>query len=209
MAKTSPPKDGSAWPIAAIVLAAGQSTRAGVTNKLLAPIGGVPMVARAVARIQKSGVAPIIVVTGHQEAEVRAALGDAGVIFVHNPDYAAGMAGSIGTGIQALPGDVAGVLICLGDMPAIEAAEIGQLIAAFKAQGQGAICVPVAGGRRGNPVLFARLLFPELQALGGDSGAKSVIGAHSELVEDVAMAGTGTLVDLYTTQEITDFSSSD
>jgi molybdenum cofactor cytidylyltransferase len=192
-----------------MVLAAGQSTRAGATNKLLAPIHGVPMVARAVARIKQTGVSPIIVVTGHQSAEVGAALADAGVIFAHNPKYAAGMAGSIGAGIQALPGDVAGVLICLGDMPAIEAAEIGQLIAAFRPQGQGAICVPKAGGRRGNPVLFARRFFPELQALGGDSGAKAVIAAHGDQVQEVEMAGSGTLVDLDTTQEIDDFSSSD
>ena len=209
MARPDPPAGGPAPRIAAVVLAAGRSTRAGAVNKLLAPIDGVPMVARAVARISESGASPIIVVTGHQSADVRAALADAGVTFAHNPDFAQGMAGSIGAGIEALPGDVAAVLICLGDMPAIEAAEINRLIAAFDADGCAAICAPIAQGRRGNPVLFARRFFPELLALEGDNGAKSVIAAHGDVVAEVPMAGSGTLVDLDTNEEIAGFSSSD
>ena len=170
------------------------------------------MVARAVARIKGSGASPIIVVTGHQSAAVRAvlaALADSGVTFAHNPDFAQGMAGSIGAGIEALPGDVAGALICLGDMPAIEAAEIDRLIEAFDAHGGTAICVPKAGRRRGNPVLFARRFFPELLALEGDNGAKIVIAAHAESLAEIPMAGTGTLVDLDTVEQIAGFSSSD
>ena len=167
------------------------------------------MVVRAIARIKESGASPIIVVTGHQSDSVRAALADAEVTFAHNADFAQGMAGSIGVGIEALPGDVAAALICLGDMPAIEAAEIKQLMAAFDSEKSGAICVPVAEGSRGNPVLFARRFFPELLALEGDSGAKAVIAAHGNVVAEVPMVGRGTLVDLDTNEEIAGFSSSD
>ncbi|MDX1484576.1 MAG: nucleotidyltransferase family protein [Alphaproteobacteria bacterium] len=209
MARRGGPEGGPPPRIAALVLAAGRSTRAGDTNKLLAPIGGVAMVARTVARIKGSKAAPVIVVTGHQAEEVRAALEGAGVTFAHNPDYAQGMASSIGAGIAALPEDVEGVLICLGDMPAIEAGEIDRLIAAFDATGRGAICAPVAGGRRGNPVLFARRFFPELRALRGDSGAKAVIAAHEDAVAEVPMAGAGTLVDLDTVDAIAKFPEKD
>jgi molybdenum cofactor cytidylyltransferase len=209
MARPDPPAGGSAPRIAAVVLAAGRSTRAGATNKLLAPIDGVPMVVRAVIRISESGASPIIVVTGFEAERVRAALADAGVTFAHNPNFAQGMAGSISAGIEALPGDVAAALVCLGDMPAIEAAEIKQLMAAFDAEGTAAICAPIAQGRRGNPVLFARRFFPELLALRGDSGAKMVIAAHGDVVAEVPMAGSGTLVDLDTNEEIAGFSSSD
>jgi molybdenum cofactor cytidylyltransferase len=167
------------------------------------------MVARAVARISESGASPIIVVTGFEAERVVAALEDAGVEFTHNPDFAQGMAGSIIAGIEALPGDVAAALICLGDMPAIEATEIKRLMAAFDADGTAAICAPIAQGRRGNPVLFARRFFPELLALRGDSGAKSVIAAHGDVVAEVPMAGSGTLVDLDTNEEIAGFSSCD
>lgn len=209
MAATEPPPEGArARRIAAVVLAAGRSTRAGATNKLLAPIGGVPMVARTVARIKESGASPIIVVTGFEAGRVRAALADADVAFVHNSDFAEGMAGSIVAGVGALPEDAAGALICLGDMPAIEAAELDRLIAAFDADGRAAICVPVAGGRRGNPVLFARRFFPDLLRLRGDSGAKSVIAAHGDMVAKVPMTGRGTLVDLDTNEDIAGFSPS-
>jgi molybdenum cofactor cytidylyltransferase len=206
MARSSPPPEGGDAPrIAAVVLAAGRSTRAGEVNKLLAPIDGVAMVARTVARIRRSKAAPIVVVTGHQAEDVRAALAEAGVSFTHNPDFADGMATSIAAGVKALPDDIDGALICLGDMPGTDPAEIDRLIAAFDADEAGAICVPVAEGRRGNPVLFARRFFAELAALTGDAGAKTVIAAHAELVTELPMAGRGSLVDLDTVEAIAGF----
>lgn len=209
MAAPGSPEPGPGPRIAAVVLAAGRSTRAGDVNKLTALIDGVPMVARTVARIRSSRADPIIVVTGHEAERVRAALAGANVTFTHNPDFAQGMATSIAAGIKALPDGLDGALICLGDMPGIEAAEIDRLIAAFDPSGAAAICIPVAGGRRGNPVLFAARFFNELQALAGDAGAKSVIGAHADVVAEVAMAGSGTLIDLDTQEAIAGYSRSD
>ncbi len=166
------------------------------------------MIARTVARIKASRAAPVIVVTGHEAERVRAALAGADVAFSHNPDFATGMASSIAAGIKALPEGIDGALVCLGDMPGIEAAEIDRLIAAFDAGGGAAICIPVAGGRRGNPVLFARRFFKELEALQGDSGAKAVIAAHGDVVAEIAMDGTGTLVDLDTKDAIARFTDS-
>ncbi len=191
--------------IAAIVLAAGRSTRAGEVNKMLAPIEGVPMVACTVSRVADSRASSIIVVTGHEADRVGAALAGAGAQFTHNPDVVQGMATSIAAGIKALDDDVDGVLICLGDMPALAAADIDRLIDAFKGDPDHGICIPVAGGRRGNPVLFAAKFFPELVALSGDAGARAVIAAHGGEVAEVAMTGAGTLVDLDTVEEIADF----
>lgn len=208
MAPSRSPEPGRGPRIAAVVLAAGQSTRAGDLNKLMAPIDGVPMIARTVARIETSRAAPVIVVTGHEADRVRAALKNSGVSFAHNPDYARGMATSIAAGVKALPAAVDGALICLGDMPGIEAAEIDRLIEAFDPAHHAAICIPVAGGRRGNPVLFAARFFPALEELSGDSGAKTVIAAHGDLVREVAMAGSGTLIDLDTQEAIARFPGS-
>jgi molybdenum cofactor cytidylyltransferase len=164
------------------------------------------MVARALARIHGSKADPIVVVTGHEAEQVRNALAGAEATFTHNPDFAQGMATSIAAGIKALPDGLDGALICLGDMPGIEAAEIDRLIDAFDPSGGAAICIPVAGGRRGNPVLFAARFFDELQALTGDSGAKPVIAAHADVVAEVAMAGSGTLIDLDTQEAIAGYS---
>jgi molybdenum cofactor cytidylyltransferase len=189
--------------IAAIVLAAGRSTRAGEINKLTAPIDGVPMVARAVDAVLATAARPVIVVTGHQADVVQAALAGAGrkVTFVHNPDFAAGINTSITAGLKALPDDVAGTLICLGDMPSLTAVAITCLMAAFD-KDTAPICVPVAGGRRGNPVLFAGALFAEITALTGDAGARAVLAAHPSMVREVPMMGDETLTDLDTADEI-------
>jgi molybdenum cofactor cytidylyltransferase len=187
--------------VAAVVLAAGRSTRAGRTNKLTAPIGGVPMVARVVDAVLGSPARPVVVVTGHEAPAVRAALAGRDVTFVHNPDFADGMATSIRTGVAALPKDTAGVVICLGDMPALSSGDIARLVAAFDAGGAD-ICVPVTGERRGNPTLFARRFFPELQTLSGDTGARRLIAAHPDRVREVGMKGSGTLTDLDTEADI-------
>ena len=115
------------------------------------------------------------------------------------------MASSIAAGIEALPDDIDGALICLGDMPALGAADIDRLIEAFQSDAGHGIFTPVAGGRRGNPVLFAARFFPELKALTGDTGAKAVTTAHDDEVAEVAMTGAGTLVDLDTVEDIADF----
>ena len=191
--------------IAAIVLAAGRSTRAGEVNKLLALIEGTPMVAHTVARVRQSRADPVILVTGHEAERVREALSESGALFVHNSRYAEGMGTSIAAGIGALPDGVDAALICLGDMPALAAADIDRLIASFEADPGRGIRAPVAGGRRGNPVLFAARFFPELERLGGDTGAKAVIAAHGDEVAEAPMDGAGTLVDLDTVDEISDF----
>jgi molybdenum cofactor cytidylyltransferase len=185
--------------VAAVVLAAGRSTRAGRTNKLTAPIGGTPMVARVVDAVLGSPARPVIVVTGHEAPALRAVLEGRDVVFVHNPDFADGMATSIRAGVAALPEAAAGVLICLGDMPALTGADIARLVAAFQG---GDICVPVAGARRGNPVLFARRFFPDLCALSGDAGARGLIAAHPDHVREVTVEGAGTLTDLDTEADI-------
>lgn len=195
----------SAPRIAGIVLAAGRSTRAGPINKLTQPIGGTAMVARVVDAVLATAAAPVIVVTGHEAEAVRAALAGRAVQFAHNPGYANGIATSIAAGIRAVPAECDGALICLGDMPALSAQDIDRLLAAFD-PARAPICVPHAGGRRGNPVLFARELFAELATGNGDTGARSVIAAHPGMVREVPMDGEGTLTDLDTAADIIAFS---
>jgi molybdenum cofactor cytidylyltransferase len=183
--------------IAAVVLAAGLARRMG-SNKLLAPIDGAPMIARAVDAALASEARPVIVVTGNEAEKLRAALTGRAVTFVHNPDFAQGLSASIKRGVAAVPPECDGALICLGDMPRVAAEDIDRLIAAFNPVEGRAICVPVRGGKRGNPVLWARRFFGEMQELAGDAGAKHLIGAHGEAAAEVAMEGDGVLIDIDT-----------
>ena len=192
--------------IAAVVLAAGQSRRMGPANKLLAEVDGKAMVAHAVEQALASRAAPVVVVTGHQRKAVEAALHGLDVQFVHNPDYARGLSASLHRGLAAVPGEAEGVVVCLGDMPRVEAAAIDRLIAAFDPLEGRAVCVPTWGGKRGNPVLFARRFLAEMQEIEGDTGARHLIGEYPEVVCEVAMdetgAGQGVLVDVDTPEAL-------
>ncbi|MBM3542733.1 MAG: 4-diphosphocytidyl-2C-methyl-D-erythritol kinase, partial [Alphaproteobacteria bacterium] len=182
--------------IAALVLAAGLSRRMG-RNKLVEPVQGVPMVARAVDAALASQAHPVVVVTGHQEDAVRAALGrKRKVTLVHNPDHAQGLSTSLQRGLAALPAACEGVLVCLGDMPRVRAQHLDRLIDAFNPIEGRAICVPTFAGKRGNPVLFARRYFAEMAAIAGDVGARHLIGEHADAVAEVEMDDDGILLDV-------------
>jgi len=183
--------------IAAVVLAAGQSKRMGARNKLLARVDGVPMVARAVDAARAVVDGGVYVVTGHEGAQVAAALaGREGVQFIANPRYADGLSTSLAAGLAALDDDVDGALICLGDMPRVTRAHIETLIDAFDPHEGRAICVPLWAGQRGHPVLWARRFFDEMAAIKGDVGARHLLGEYADLVCEVPVADDGVLLDV-------------
>jgi molybdenum cofactor cytidylyltransferase len=175
--------------IAAIVLAAGRSTRMGAENKLLADLSGKPMVRVVAEAALGSRARPVLVVTGHQEGEVRAALAGLDLSFVVNPEFAKGLSTSLKAGIAAVPASCDGALVLLGDMPQIEASHLERLIDAYA---PGAIAVPVQEGRQGNPVLWPSSLFAEIMQLDGDAGAKRLIVSHRDEVREVEL-GTGAI----------------
>lgn len=189
---------GAAARVAAVVLAAGRSRRMGEANKLLAEIDGTPMVVRVVAAVRAAAVAPIIVVTGHDDARVRAALAGWPISVVHNPEYDQGMSTSLRAGVGALPSDIDAALVCLGDMPRVGAAHITRLVAAFEPERGRAICVPVHAGKRGNPVLFGARFFADMDRLRGDTGARALLAAHADMVHGVPMDDGGVLLDVDT-----------
>ncbi len=184
--------------VAALVLAAGQSRRMGATNKMLAEIGGEPMV-RVVARaVGAARVAPVVVVTGHEHRRVEAALAAEPVRLVHNPDYAEGISTSLRRGLAALDEGVEAVVVCLADMPEVSARHVERLVAAFDPVEGREICVPVHRGKRGNPVLFGRRFFDAMAQVRGDVGARHLIGEFSDWVCEVPMGDSAVLVDLDT-----------
>ncbi len=189
--------------IAALILAAGQSRRMGAANKLLAEIDGKAMLARVVEAIQASQISQILAVTGHQADDVAAALAALDVGSVHNPNYADGLSTSLQAGVAALGDDIDGVMVLLGDMPRITPGHINRLIAAFNPVEGRAICVPTYQGKRGNPVLFAARFFAEMTTVGGDSGAKHLIGQHEDDLVEVPMDDDGIFLDVDTPDALT------
>jgi molybdenum cofactor cytidylyltransferase len=168
--------------VTAIVMAAGRSTRMG-SNKLLERFEGKPLVRHVVEAALASPLDAVLVVTGHQSAEIRLALADLNVSFVDNPDFANGMSTSLKAGIAAVAPGSAGALVLLGDMPCVTSGVIEQLIEAFASAPETQAVVPVAGGKRGNPVLISRDMFGRIAALSGDTGARALLGEDTSVVE--------------------------
>jgi molybdenum cofactor cytidylyltransferase len=188
--------------VAAVVLAAGRSTRMGGPNKLLAEISGRPLVRIAAEEALASGASPVIVVAGHQSGEIERALGSLKVRMVHNPDFANGLATSLKAGISALAPDVDAAIVCLGDMPCVDAGLMRQLIAAFAPDRGALVVVPTFEGKRGNPVLWSRRFFPDLMAIEGDVGARHLIGRYGEAVMEIPVDDKGTLIDVDTPETL-------
>ena len=189
--------------IAALVLAAGTASRyraAGGAgpSKLVANYRGEPLVRRA-ARLALASARTVIVVTGHARADVEAALEGLPLKFAHNPEYETGIASSLKTGLAALPATVDAALVLLGDMPDVPADAVARLIEAFAANPQALAVAPLIEGRRGNPVLLSRALFPRVEKLTGDEGARRLLAGLSagELVE-IAFEAPGVARDVDT-----------
>ncbi|MDA0785294.1 MAG: molybdopterin-binding/glycosyltransferase family 2 protein [Proteobacteria bacterium] len=180
---------------AAIILAAGQSRRMGAVNKLLIKVDGKPMMRHAVDAAREAGADPVIVVTGHQPDDVQAAAGDQAT-FVHNGAFDEGLSTSLRVGLSAVPASCDGALIALGDMPKVGAEHLRRLVAAHDPDKGHLICVPTRDGKRGNPVFWDRRFFEDMASLGGDVGAKHLIGDYEDLVVEVPMSDDAVLTDV-------------
>ena len=192
--------------VTAVVLAAGTSSRMG-SNKLLADIGGKPMVRHTVAALQKASIDQIVVVTGRDSDHVIAALQGLPVICVHNPDFAHGLSTSLRRGLEVVPEDSDAVLVCLGDMPLVDDAVASRLIAAFSPAEHRSICVPVHQGMRGNPVLWGRAHLQALMDVTGDRGGKTLIEQRADEVVEVEMPDRAVLTDIDTPEALDDVRS--
>ncbi len=195
--------------IAAIILAAGASSRyraaAGLDSpntKLVATQDGEALVRRVARAAIASRAKPVVVVTGHARADVEAALAGLPLQFAHNPDFATGMASSLKTAIAALPENVRGAVVMLGDMPRVSATIVDRLIAGFEAHPSARAVAPVFRGERGNPVLIASALFVEVLTLEGDVGARLLLRAAGDDVVEVEIADDAVFYDVDTPEAL-------
>ncbi len=172
-------------------------------NKLLvADAQGVPMVSRVVDNVLASHARPVVVVTGHERDRVEEALANRPVLMAHADDYAEGLSASLKAGLAALPGDVEGFLVCLGDMPLVAGPMLDRLIAAFDPEEGRAIVMPTFRGKQGNPMLWSREFLDEIMTITGDVGARHLIGHHADRMVEVEMADDAVLRDFDTTDAL-------
>lgn len=157
-------------PVAGIVLAAGGASRFGKAKQLLT-LDGEALVHRSARAALEAGLSPVIVVTGAYAEEIRLALADLPVVFVHNLDWSVGQSTSLQAGLSALPGEIGSAVFLLADQPEVPIQLLQSLVKAH-ARTLAAIAAPRVAGKRANPVLLDRVTFPALQELRGDTGAR-------------------------------------
>jgi molybdenum cofactor cytidylyltransferase len=179
---------------AAIILAAGGSTRYG-SPKQLALWGKQTFIERVTDMALNSWARPVVVVLGAALKPCQDALGDKPVQIVVNRRWAAGQSTSVQAGLAALPTQITGAVFLLVDQPGVTSEVINALIERHS-QTLAPVIWPEFEGRRGNPVLFDRCLFAELMQLSGDTGGRPVLLAHQNQAERVQVSNAAILLDI-------------
>lgn len=189
----------SPLPIAAIILAAGRSARMGA-HKLLLPLGGKPLLAWSIAAVTNSQARPVILALGRAADEVAAALPAGPYDVVVNPRFAEGMGTTLALAVGRLPPDAAGTLVALGDQPFMPTTAIEAVLAAARSE-PARIVMGVYGQRQGHPVYLPRRVFPQLQALRDDEGARAIIAREADAVLRIQLDGEHALLDVDTLED--------
>ncbi len=178
--------------ISAIILAAGESRRMGVKNKLLLPISGEVLISNFVKSVCASNVDEVVVVVGHEAEKIEDVLQGQPVRFVENLRYMEGMTSSIQTGIQAASAESEGLLIDFNRL-------IHEFTDLFDSESS-LIIVPVFKGQRGNPVLFSSQ-FRDIILQHKGEGCRDIVLKHPECVREVEMGNDNVLRDVDTSED--------
>lgn len=176
--------------IGVVILAGGLSSRFENGNKLLSPLGDVPLAQHIIRTVQSLGFDYVVAVTPGGQPALKSLFRSNGIAVIVNEDPARGQGSSIAAGAAALPrGQLNAILVVLADMPFISAQHLADMIDHLP--GNEAVMSDV-GGVIQPPVLFASSVFPDLLSLRGDKAGRALIGqltrfASRRLSADEAM----------------------
>ena len=170
--------------VSGLILAAGTSSRLGEQTKQLLPWQDTTMLGWVVRRVEASLLDDVVVVVGHDAAEIRRHVGLQRARFVEAPDFHEGCTSSIRAGLEALHPQSAAVVLVLGDQPGIESEIIASVVEGWQHVQRPIVRVSYRS-RSGHPMLFAKALFGQLKALHGDKGVWKLCDAHPEWVHEV------------------------
>lgn len=190
-----PSRSAAQQPLAAAILAAGESRRMG-TPKALLPYRGKNFAEHLleVTNHPRVGVRRIVVGAHAEEIGAKVKAADAEVVI--NQEWQRGQLSSIQAAIRSLPaGQTAGLLLCPVDHPLVSANLIAQLIVAFDSSGK-LIVLPTYRGKRGHPLIFAASLYPELLAASPEVGARQVVWAHAGDLLEIPTEEEGVVLNL-------------
>jgi molybdenum cofactor cytidylyltransferase len=188
--------------IGAVLLAAGEGTRMGGVAKSLIRLQGVPLINRHLIALSGAGIDEVVVVTGHARDAVEAQVQSFPVTLAYNPNYQLGQQSSVRVGLAALQGEFDAVFIVLADQPLIGAADLTELIAAFKKRPSGNVLVPVVNEQRGNPIVLDSVARADILGSDTNLGCRHLIERQPELVHVHQTSNTRFVVDLDTLADV-------
>ena len=191
--------DGGEGRLAAIVLAAGYSSRMAEFKPLL-PLGGSTALGRCIGAFRAAGVTDVIAVLGHRADELQTLAERAGARCVHNLDFELGMFSSVVAGSRALSESAEAAFVLPADIPLVRPNTIRQLAAAFARSGSG-IIYPVFEGRRGHPPLITRKILAEAAEQGASGPLSDLLAQHEGQAIDLPVADQGIHMDMNTPAE--------
>ena len=163
--------------VAGIILAAGESTRFGRPKQLLG-WHSKPFVRVVAKTALAAGLSPVVIVTGSNAAEVESAVNDLNVTIVRNESWKAGQGSSIVKGVESLPENIGAGIFLLADQPQVSVEVLRALTESHRREMSAIVAPLILEERRGNPVLFDRITFPDLLSLQGDVGGRAVFHKH-------------------------------
>ena len=195
-------KDKKKKNIALILLAAGNSKRMGKKNKLLEIVNGKSMIKHCVENISRLPIKQKVIVLGHEARKIKSKLDLATFKIINNLDYKNGISTSIKIGILSLDKTMDGVFIVLADMPMIKINTYLELINNFQKGNSKVIFIPTWQGKKGNPVLLDKSIFPELIKLEGDEGAQQIFSNFEDNIQEIEVNDSGTCFDIDTLEDL-------
>lgn len=184
--------------ISGAILAAGSSRRMG-RAKLFAQLRGKPVLSYVLDSFLASRLDEVLLIVGEAAVDSvsRSPHGRARIVVNHDPSE--GMASSLRLALQSASGQA--IVIGMGDQPLLLPSTLDAMISAYSGS-NAKVVIPTFDGRRGNPVLFDRALFPQIMKIHGDVGAKSVVSDNSGLVREVMVSDEGVLLDVDTESDL-------
>ncbi len=193
--------DNSNHRIAAIVLAAGESTRFG-RLKQLEEIDGKPMIYKIIRQVSATSADAILVIVGHEFEKMTAALADfSNVKFIENPDFRGGLSTSVKAGLAG-SGSFDAAMFVLGDMPGLTSDAMNRVVEAYRASSS-PLAAGMHAGRAVHPVIFRKDLWPELMQVTGDIGGREVLARHLGEAATVEMPDPACVTDIDAPEDLT------
>ncbi len=182
--------------IGAVILAAGQSRRAGTGKLLVEGQDGLPMFMHSVNAAIASHAKPVFVITGHRREDMEEWLEKLDVNVIYNPSFESGVKTSIRLGLKAMPSSCDGAILIPADMPNIGAAEINKLIAKFDASQDKQLVFFTHKGVKNNPLIWSKSLYDKADLIPENAAFRVIFAEHSDYAKAVEIKDAGKLLDI-------------